>query len=523
MSGAKSSLAGSGSLMSESLYLKKMEQTCIYENPDQLYDYYRVSLKDIRPDAPTFESDQPRRDNYSRDRLNLRHVGKRTVANPDLPDGTFLEFDGLQSDVRGTALDPDMKQHRRQQEARGKFIKQGVDDDNSIPSSGWNPTHVLRDKTAQFYPLKNRMKIFDESMGTFSAGTGMNQAQRKMTGECMQETDTMPLEMQDEVCGNRANKTNTLSNNTSIGWRRTTDHMFKTAKYGMMRGQSNPNNTDLLKNRSNAYIAHDVQVSYRDQVASKTLSLKMIDLAKRKKNEMNAQDIQLGASLNTQMRTKKITPADMAGVQARKTDSTQMATAHEGLNGEVAPHTSGATVIPQVDSNLMAKVVIDPYIIEYMASVNRKMTASEMDDLRDSVLQSVDATGLMVEQNVKRAKNSDLGNELMWQSGANFVPGTSLKMANYRKLKPLKEAKDQNMYDFEAYKQSQKTSGQRRGKIQTPDLYNMDVLQYDQNQDLGSEMVGTKTIGRRGNKYMTGYLDKESNSNNMMSDVTART
>ncbi len=85
------SIVGSGSLMPESFYLKKMETTCIYEDPDQLENFYRQSLKDISPDKPFFESDQPRYNNFSQDRLNLRHYGKRVETLPYLPDGTFLD------------------------------------------------------------------------------------------------------------------------------------------------------------------------------------------------------------------------------------------------------------------------------------------------------------------------------------------------------------------------------------------------------------------------------------------------
>lgn len=520
MSGNKNTASNYGN-MPVSAYLKKMESTCIYEDPNQLYDYYRESLKDIRPDRPLFESDQTRRDNKSTDRLNLRHAGAfGSTEDPFLPDGTFLDYDGLQSDVRGTALDPDMKQHRKQQEARGKFIKQGNDEDNSIPSAGWNPTHLLRDKTAQFYPLKNRLKIFDESFNSMSAGTGINQTQRKNTVECMQETTSMAPEMQDETCYNRANKVNDLSNNTSIGWRRTTDHMFQVAKYGMMRGQNT--SADAVKNRSNAHIAHDVALSYRDQNVSKTLAIKMIDLAKQKQMGMDSgRDIQLGASTQQEQRTQKITPADMAGMAVRDAEVSQDASAHDQLGGEQGQHITGAMTM-QLDSDRVGKTVVDPFIIEYMSSINRKMTPREVDDLRASVLQSVEYKGIMVQQSNKKSVN-DYNNELLWKSGANFERGTSMKTANYKKLKPLPVAKDQNVYDFESYKRSQKTQGQRRGNVQNPDLYNMDVLEYDQDTSIGSEVVGTKTIGRRGNKYMNNYMDRGDTDKSEMSDVTART
>jgi hypothetical protein len=139
-----SSLQGSYGSVPISEYLKKMEQTCLFEPEDQLDNYMRDSLKNTDTDTPLFESDQPRRDNHSRERLSLRHTGRRTEAEPFLPDGSFLDYEFLNADPRGTAVGPDMMKHRKQQEARGKFIKMGYDDDMSVPSEGRSQARVLK-------------------------------------------------------------------------------------------------------------------------------------------------------------------------------------------------------------------------------------------------------------------------------------------------------------------------------------------------------------------------------------------
>ena len=58
--GTGNSLSGQYGDMPFDMYLRKIEQSCDYENPNQVDDYQRDLLKDFRPDAAFFESDQAR-------------------------------------------------------------------------------------------------------------------------------------------------------------------------------------------------------------------------------------------------------------------------------------------------------------------------------------------------------------------------------------------------------------------------------------------------------------------------------
>lgn len=521
MSG-KSSIVGSGSLMSESAYLAKMEQTCIFESPTMLDDYMRSSLKDIRPDKPLFEGDQTRRNNFSEDRLNLRHHGKRVATEPYLPDGTFLDFDGLNPDSRGaSAMGPDMKLHRKQQEARGKFVKYYDDGDYSVPGEGINQATMIKLKKGAFYDVKDRLKIFDESMNSFHNG-GTAQVKKKTTGECMQEFDGRNPEMRDEVCYNRANLTNDLSNNTSIGWRRTTDNHFQVAKYGMVRKTQNPNTNNYLKNRSNAQVEHDVLVSWRDQNTAKSVTVKMVDLAKRKHTSMkNGENTLFSKSEQSKNRHRKLTPADLVMVK-HDTEETRAADANMLLGGAQSQHVTGKMMAPILDSNRMKKVSVDPVIITYMASVNRKMGKERTSDLRDQILQTSMFNGLLVGQSNRAKSNKEIKNELLWDSIANYVKGVSMKVANYSHLatSTLSRPKDHGHYDFELYKQDQKTSGQKRGNVSNPAMYVFESTEFD--NDPGMEVTGTKIIGGLGRKYMRGFMDTDTKREELH-DITANT
>jgi hypothetical protein len=500
-----SGIQGSGSNMSTALYLKKMEQTCMFEDPDMLDSYYRSTLKNMHCDKPMFESDQPRRDNYSEDRLNLRHSGARVTTQPYLPDGTFLDFGGLEEDSRGTALDPNMMLHRKQQEARGKFIKFYSDEDASVPSEGRTQARVIADIKGQFYRVKNQLKIFDTSLDSRHNG-GTKQILRTNAAECMQEKSDREYEMADAMCYNTQNITNNLSNNTSIGWRRTTDHIFQVAKYGITRKNKDTKSQNLLKNRQNATIAHDVLVSYQGQNVMKSVGLKMIDLAKKKQNSLQfGNDAEFGKGRTGMQRSQKLTPKDLSGMMSQSVDVSQDAAAHTELNGEQVSHVNGKMTQQRRDLNLKKKSLVDMYIVSYMANNNRKLNKKVLSDLREEIAQSADFITLLHEQNNKTNSVVEVKNELLWSSMANFERGTSMKVQNYKRGADKLGAKDQGDFAFEEYKKEQKTSDQRRGNIQNPDQYIFDVTDYD--QDAGLEVVGTKLIGGMGSKYTRENID----------------
>jgi hypothetical protein len=523
---AYSGLSGSGSLMPESAYLKKQEMTCLYESPDQLYEYNRATLRDERPDPVMFESDQKRDITYARDRLSLQYTGGRSNGvEPYLPEGSFVDYTFLEKDPRGTALGPNMMEYRKQENARGKFIKFYPDGDASVPSEGISPGNMQKNIKGQFYNVKDRLKIFEDSMDSWHNG-GTQQVVKTDSAQCMIISDAKNPDMRDEMCYNRGNKTVDLSNNTSIGWRRTTDHIFKVAQYGQIRRSANPNETNILKNRGNAKIGHDILVAWQDQIVPKSVTLKMIDLAKQRVNDLeNGKILTFGSSEINTTNKRKIKPTDLSLFANVNTDESQTMSAHANLRGDRNQHITGSMMKPQLDSNKMKKVIIDPFIIDFMGSINYRMSPREIKDLRNAIAQSSVTSGLLIDQTNKKCNAKlTINNDMLWQSATNYERGRSMTVANYAILSRTVNGpkSDHNTVDYEAYKVNQKESyNNRHGNLQDPDLYNMDVLEYD--NDTGMEAVGTKLIGGMGSKYMNNYMTREDNENSFMSDITART
>ncbi len=522
MPGASESTNGYGE-MPIAMYLQKIEQTCIYEDSDLMYNYNRASLKDIRPDKPMFESDQPRRENFSADYLNMRAYGSRSTAEPYLPDGTFLDFDGMARDPRGTATEPNMMAHRKQQEARGKFIKYYNDEDNSVPGEGRTPQQVIKDIKGSFYQVKDRMKIFEESMNNMHNG-GASVHKITTSRECMQRTDAKHPDMRDEICNNRSSKVNDLSNNTSIGWRRTTDNRFQIARYGHIRSVRNKKNDNVNKNRSNATLDMDIPVAFRDQNVAKSLALKMIDLSKKRQNDIiNGKSLHFEESQQQSGKNyKKISNADLSAMERNETDASQPMTANADINGVRSQHVTGGMVKSKLDANRMAKSDVSIDIVKQMMSVNRTMNTKKLDDLREAIKQSADMNDFLHQQNNKSANHQEIKNELLWQSKANHEKGDSYKIANYKKTIDsmiINKPQNHDSVEWEDYKKSQKISDQRRGNLITSYMSGINTTEYD-NKD-GLEIVHTKSIGGMGSKYMRKFMERDDDDRETLGEITA--
>ena len=223
------------------MYIKKTEQHHSYLPEDYVEQYQRKSLKDMRPCKPLFESDQPRGGTdengaplgnpLSSQIIALRSTGflNEQDAEPYLEDGTFLDHPFLDKDLRGVAQGPNMKLHTDQQLSRGRFIKQGYDGDDSVPESGIQPGLMIRNIRSGQAISKDYLKIFDTSLDAWST-TNLAPGNLPSIPEMVCDSSEIkdPKQLPNR---NIMNITNTLSNDTSIGYRRTTDHMFQVEKY----------------------------------------------------------------------------------------------------------------------------------------------------------------------------------------------------------------------------------------------------------------------------------------------------
>lgn len=516
----KRSIMGSGESMPVDMLLRKQERTCMYESPTMVDDFHRSTLKDITPDARLFEYEQhrggtdsdgtPFGNNISSRFLSFRNSGfmDEQDAEPNLPDGTFLDHVFTELDPRGVALEPDMRKHADQQFSRGSFYNYRSDADDSVPESGVNPWIMqMNIRNAQGI-TKDYQKNFSTSRDNFHNG-GMAPGYAISTKEKLVEGQEIKDPVQDPN-RNKIDATTVLSNKTMIGWRRTTDHVFKVAKYGRKNIGKSFTDTDWYKNRANSSIDHDILVSWQDNNMSKTTALKMMDLAKQKfdAHYTGLHGINWGKIRESQSTKHKLTPADMSGMAKRPTKETQGPTAHDTLKGDMAP-TSGEKLLLH-DAPTISKTNINTTIFEKMGQATKKTVKHKKDDLRNAIEKTAKQEGLFMEENNKKKKKKSFDPSILWDSITVFRKGDEKAVANYKTIKKTKghnlDRIVKHQFERDSYARGQNNGLQRKNVV-----HKSKEARHD--NDFGQEGVHTRHIGGMQSKYMNTYMDREDSSN----------
>ena len=520
--GTADSIVGQFGSMPIDMLMRKQEITSTYENPHLVEENLRSLLKDYKPDPAFLASDEMRggvdeygnnRGGYlSQERINLRS-GAMTLTDPYLPDGTFLDQPFTELDPRGVATGPNMRKHAEQQFARGDFHMYYNDSDNSVISGTKNPWAMQMDVRNAQNVTKDYFKIFETSKdgwtnGGIAPGYAVSNKQKIMPDQVIKDPVQAPNI-------NRIDATNNISNDTSIGWRRTTDHRFKVAKYGKKNPMKSFTTEDWFKNRSNTHTDHDVYVSWKDTNTNKNSALKMMDLAKQKETYQftGLNGINFGQSTKTKNKRQKLTPVDMAGMANRPTKETRTEDAHTTLKGEQKP-TSGEKLKIH-DDNVIEKTHINPTIVEKMSNVNKKAIKEKKDDLRNDIKKSVEDDGIYMTEDNKKRNIKEFDPHALWNSIAQYTKGKSMKVRNYKTVvKKLEEGgkKLEKVSDDIDFQESY-TGNQRRGKLEI--IKNQDVNTAKIDNDYGREVERAHLVGPMGNKYMTPHMECDTDHNDI--------
>lgn len=520
--GTADTIVGQYGAMPIDYLMRKQELTCTYESPFLVEENLRSLLKDRTPEKPLFESDMMRggQDEFGNERggyqstatINLRS-GARTLTDPYLPDGTFLDGQFTEKDSRGVALGPDMRKHVAQQYERGQFYNYRDDSDNSIMESGWNPYAAqMQIRNAQNV-TKNYQKNFGTGKDSWHNGGIAPSYQVSVKEQVCDEQ-----EIKDPVQAlniNRIDVTNNLSNDTSIGWRRTTDHRFNVAKYGQKNPLKSFTTEDWFKNRSNVHIDHDQYVSWQDSNVSKSTALKMIDLAEHKElvQFTGLNGIIFGDSTKSKTKNRKLTQSDLSAMEARPSKETRSTDAHTDLKGEQKPTSGERLKIHDVKN--IEKTHINPTIVEKMTNVNRQRTKENMMDLQESVKESAELSGVHMEYANQKMPEFNIDPLYLWNSVANYKKGNSQTVKNYEAAVSVIEegGKKLEKIDKDIDLEESKTGDQRRGRLLTDKNQNINTAEVD--NDFGREVARSHMVGPMGSKIMRKHMDGDTNHNTM--------
>lgn len=219
----------------------------LFEDPEELHDDRRETLKDFTPDNNTmFASDEPRRNPGSAFRLNLREYGAPgSGTDPWQNDEVDTQFHD--ADPRGYLTEQPWNEYRRHLEAQLRRIDFKDDGDYSVTGGGIHPNTMYKNiRSAQNW-VKDRLKIFSTSFeGRSNGGVGVYDNVSEVFKSDFEDSSVltdgtgMARTFEDPVVRQRI--TTRLSNilhggSAALRANTTTDHRVKVASYGKLYSQ----------------------------------------------------------------------------------------------------------------------------------------------------------------------------------------------------------------------------------------------------------------------------------------------
>jgi Fe-S cluster assembly iron-binding protein IscA len=493
------------------MLLRRGELSSGFFDKNAMDDYHRETLKDMRSEAPLFESDLPRHDYHSEERLNLRYNGKRSETEAYAPEGAFLGFDHFQKDKRSLMLDPDFTKARKQYDCRKENFKLYPDGDLGVSIDGpINPGVMVTNIKNLIPQVKQRFKNFSTSLGNMVYG--YSYAKDPLKRNCLTTMDGQYLNLNDAPQAVRSGATVLMSNNAQVGWRTTTDNTFKVAKYGMARTnkklhQSNPY---IVQNSVN--VDHKMPEVWENLMISPALALKIVDLAKQKYNShLTGMYTLFGVADVNYNKTYSIPKNAFITEGAWRANNTQNLDLNTIIGNKVMTR-KGGRLVPVTDSNKTKKAVMSAAVIDHIAAVmsNRKLGPKESKDLRAFIEQSATDNTMWVtdHETQHRKTNLNKGDTLANRNGLDVhAKQESFQIFNYKNAKPMYADAPREMHGSEAYKtnsseQNMRTTNLNPIQIQKKEYFNAD-------QEYGQEYAKKRNAPAVRSKYTFNYNEHE--------------
>jgi hypothetical protein len=222
------------------MFPEKYEKTAISEDPAEMYNYFRETLKDYEPDhGNMLASDEARRNTYARDRLNLRSGGARVTTEPYANEDFDTQFHD--EDPRGWSSEQPWDEYRRVMRAQMERIDYKDDGDYSVTGGGIHPNSLYKNIRGAQNWVKARLKIFSTSKDNFhNGGIGKYKWHDKSSVEKVDfEETSVNIDQRYDSFDERTNKTSLLSNIVNLGSKAlrvntTTDQEVTVSAYGKL-------------------------------------------------------------------------------------------------------------------------------------------------------------------------------------------------------------------------------------------------------------------------------------------------
>jgi len=221
-----------GKLPPEAL-VSKFEQTDMGNEEMSYENHARETIMGWNtPDTPGLESDIKRQNYDSKGYLNLLHKGGRGDLNDPAHPEMFLE--DTTREPRRIAVDPDMREMAKQNNARMRFVRFYPDADNSITSGHWD--NLTQSKAMKYLQVltKERLRVFTTSRDGRREGMRREFLMPSAVATTADETTYGERVTGAAVVPQRHTTilSNTNISNNKMYNQNTTDHEFAVSAYG---------------------------------------------------------------------------------------------------------------------------------------------------------------------------------------------------------------------------------------------------------------------------------------------------
>lgn len=219
-----------GGHMDITRFKSQFEVSPVVEDID-INQYNRNTLMNYSPDPIHLEEDMPRENNWSKERLNLRHHGAFEPAMPWRNDDFDIQHHD--KDPRGYLEEIPWRKFHEADLPKAKQRVYYSDADPSVPGNGISFTDMQHRISSLRRNLKGYMPWFDESIGSIAAGkTGLNYNTPHDLDVVTDEKDPYAFDITRNQNINRYNNGN-LGGKYFID-RTTTDHVIPNASYNFL-------------------------------------------------------------------------------------------------------------------------------------------------------------------------------------------------------------------------------------------------------------------------------------------------
>lgn len=499
----------------------KYELTPIIESSDILDDFYRDTLKNFEPDAPTFAYEEKRKNTDSVSKIKLREFGRRAPNEPFVAD---LFLGDTTPDPRSISYEPNMGNYQKQMWHRKDNYKKSFknDADYSVHEAGIPEGQMNANKKATYTGLKSRYKNFEESTDSWAPSFVVDNNKKSKVNNS--ELDAEPIDLQDvENLKYRRDYVTELSlKSLPIGWDSVPDHKINIANYTKLLKSKSLNDIDVTKNR-NKQTADGKMTETADVENNLAAQLSLITsnfINKKKDSFVSGKDTEFKKSSETQIRSINDAKEYFKNKELENIEMTQKT---QAINDTFTTLYKVNDIKSDIRKNVSEFFINEKELNKGNNKEQSNYTVKDKKDLITNILQKSLMTNndsFLNKGNNKSNFINKLRNNANDKNQSKFILTTNIvnediinktkahEVINYKaainqdtfdKYNNVKSGIDTTINILDNEKQlEQRTIGQQQNDTLTTEQYNTDTEFFNS----GTNLMAAGTVGIMGNKYM---------------------